>query len=153
MKTLTGTFVNGLLYHLGDEGRKRLLIEATTENILIDGDDDDDVIEEFQQQSDDDENDDDIDVFLTNDDGVLTPSGKYTKDILPVIGATTASSLLDLPETPEAAKASPKSLRPGVVHRLDKGTSGVLIAAKHNDAVAKLSNLFAKRDITKIYLA
>ena len=46
---------------------------------------------------------------------------------------------VDLPETPEAAKASPASLRPGVVHRLDKGTSGVLLAGKHPQAVAKVS--------------
>ena len=145
--------MNGLLYHLGEEGRNKLLTEATAENILIDEEDYDDTIEELQQQDDESYDDQDDDVFLTDDDGVLTPSGKYTKDILPVAGSTSSSSLLDLPETPEAAKASPKSLRPGVVHRLDKGTSGVLIAAKHNEAVAKLSNLFAKRDITKIYLA
>jgi 23S rRNA pseudouridine1911/1915/1917 synthase len=36
---------------------------------------------------------------------------------------------------------------------LDKGTSGVLIAAKHNEAVAKLSLLFAARKVKKIYLA
>lgn len=60
---------------------------------------------------------------------------------------------LDLPETPEAAKASPVSLRPGIVHRLDKGTSGVLLAGKHIEAVAKLSALFAKRNIKKVYTA
>ncbi len=60
---------------------------------------------------------------------------------------------LDLPETPEAAKASPVSLRPGIVHRLDKGTSGVLLAGKHPEAVAKLSALFSKREIKKIYMA
>ena len=50
-------------------------------------------------------------------------------------------------------KDSPQSLRPGIVHRLDKGTSGVLLAGKHPDAVAKLSALFASRKITKVYLA
>lgn len=59
----------------------------------------------------------------------------------------------DLPETPEAAQASPQYLRPGIVHRLDKGTSGVLLAAKHPEAVTKLCALFAKRDIRKVYLA
>ena len=59
----------------------------------------------------------------------------------------------DLPETPEAAKASPQYLRPGIVHRLDKGTSGVLLAAKHPEAVTKLCALFAQRNIRKIYLA
>jgi 23S rRNA pseudouridine1911/1915/1917 synthase len=61
--------------------------------------------------------------------------------------------LIDLPETPEAASATPMSLRPGIVHRLDKVTSGVLIAAKSTDAVAKLSALFAQRKIRKVYLA
>jgi 23S rRNA pseudouridine1911/1915/1917 synthase len=119
--------------------------------VTVASDDDTEVLDELEEGADNDENDDDDDdddIFLTNDDGVLTASGKYTKDIV-----AAASSSLDLPETPEAAKASPKTLRPGVVHRLDKGTSGVLIAAKHNEAVAKLSNLFARRDITKIYLA
>lgn len=59
----------------------------------------------------------------------------------------------DLPETPEAAKASPQYLRPGIVHRLDKGTSGVLLAAKHPEAVTKLCALFAQRNIRKTYLA
>jgi len=63
------------------------------------------------------------------------------------------SSAADLPETPEAAVASHTSLRPGVVHRLDKGTSGVLIAGKHPEAVAKLSALFAARKVSKVYLA
>jgi len=60
---------------------------------------------------------------------------------------------IDLPETPEAANASPSSLRPGVVHRLDKGTTGVLLAGKHPQAVAKLMALFAKRKVRKVYLA
>jgi 23S rRNA pseudouridine1911/1915/1917 synthase len=45
------------------------------------------------------------------------------------------------------------SLRPGIVHRLDKGTSGVLLAGKHSEAVAKLSKIFALRNIKKTYLA
>ena len=59
---------------------------------------------------------------------------------------------IDLPETPEAAAAAARSLRPGVVHRLDKGTSGVLIAGKHPEAVSRLSQLFAAREIRKVYL-
>jgi 23S rRNA pseudouridine1911/1915/1917 synthase len=44
-------------------------------------------------------------------------------------------------------------LRPGIVHRLDKDTSGVLIAAKTRQAHAALIDLFAKRAIQKTYLA
>lgn len=43
--------------------------------------------------------------------------------------------------------------RPGVVHRLDKGTSGVLLAAKTARAHAALSSAFAERRVNKTYLA
>ncbi|CAM9485031.1 unnamed protein product [Pylaiella littoralis] len=45
------------------------------------------------------------------------------------------------------------SLRPGIVHRLDKGTTGVLLAAKNPTMQAKLAELFAQRRISKTYLA
>lgn len=45
------------------------------------------------------------------------------------------------------------SLRPGIVHRLDKDTSGVLLAAKTTQAHAKLVELFSERRIQKYYLA
>ncbi len=43
--------------------------------------------------------------------------------------------------------------RPGIVHRLDKETSGCLVAAKNDVAHQSLSKQFAGREITKIYLA
>lgn len=43
--------------------------------------------------------------------------------------------------------------RPGVVHRLDKDTSGVLIFAKTNEAYRWLVKQFKSRNIRKIYLA
>jgi 23S rRNA pseudouridine1911/1915/1917 synthase len=44
-------------------------------------------------------------------------------------------------------------IRPGIVHRLDKDTSGLMIIAKHGEAKEKLSALFEKRLIEKAYLA
>jgi 23S rRNA pseudouridine1911/1915/1917 synthase len=44
-------------------------------------------------------------------------------------------------------------LRPGVVHRLDKETSGCLVVAKHDVAHLRLSNQFAGRKVQKFYLA
>ena len=44
-------------------------------------------------------------------------------------------------------------LRPGIVHRLDKNTSGVLIIAKNNPTFFYLKNLFKQRQIHKIYFA
>lgn len=43
--------------------------------------------------------------------------------------------------------------RPGIVHRLDKDTSGLLIVAKHNESHLALSAMFKNRDVYKEYLA
>ncbi len=43
--------------------------------------------------------------------------------------------------------------RPGIVHRLDKDTSGVMVAAKSDAAHAGLSALFAAHDIERAYIA
>ncbi|OAI56606.1 RNA pseudouridine synthase [Verrucomicrobiaceae bacterium SCGC AG-212-N21] len=44
-------------------------------------------------------------------------------------------------------------LRPGIVHRLDKETSGCMVVAKHDLAHTRLSEAFSTRDLTKLYLA
>lgn len=44
-------------------------------------------------------------------------------------------------------------LRPGIVHRLDRGTSGILVVAKNDAAHSALSEQFAARTIEKEYLA
>jgi 23S rRNA pseudouridine1911/1915/1917 synthase len=41
--------------------------------------------------------------------------------------------------------------RPGIVHRLDKGTSGLLVVAKSDRAHTSLSEQFKSRTVTKIY--
>lgn len=43
--------------------------------------------------------------------------------------------------------------RPGIVHRLDKETSGLIVAAKNDIAHRGLANLFEKRDLKRIYCA
>jgi len=44
-------------------------------------------------------------------------------------------------------------LRPGIVHRLDKGTSGVMVVAKHDAAHEALARQFHDREVEKGYLA
>jgi 23S rRNA pseudouridine1911/1915/1917 synthase len=44
-------------------------------------------------------------------------------------------------------------LRPGIVHRLDKETSGLIVVAKNDDAHRKLSAQFAAREVKKKYMA
>jgi 23S rRNA pseudouridine1911/1915/1917 synthase len=43
-------------------------------------------------------------------------------------------------------------LRPGIVHRLDRFTSGVLLVAKTDAAHQKLSSQFSSREVRKVYL-
>jgi len=44
-------------------------------------------------------------------------------------------------------------LRPGIVHRLDKETSGVMVVAKNDEAYHQLTRQFKNRTINKVYLA
>jgi 23S rRNA pseudouridine1911/1915/1917 synthase len=43
--------------------------------------------------------------------------------------------------------------RPGIVHRLDRGTSGLMIVAKHDAAHEELSRQFREREVDKSYIA
>ena len=43
--------------------------------------------------------------------------------------------------------------RPGIVHRLDKNTSGLMVVALHEAARLKLADSFARREVEKDYLA
>jgi 23S rRNA pseudouridine1911/1915/1917 synthase len=45
------------------------------------------------------------------------------------------------------------ALRPGIVHRLDKETSGVILVAKNDAAHAKLGESFRQREVKKTYIA
>jgi len=44
-------------------------------------------------------------------------------------------------------------LRPGIVHRIDKDTSGLIVVAKNNDSHEKLSEQFNKHTIKRVYQA
>jgi 23S rRNA pseudouridine1911/1915/1917 synthase len=44
-------------------------------------------------------------------------------------------------------------LRPGIVHRLDKGTSGIMVVAKNDLAHEALVQQFKRREVHKIYIA
>ena len=44
-------------------------------------------------------------------------------------------------------------IRPGIVHRIDKDTSGVLVVAKNNSAHSQLSERLKEHDIQRVYIA
>src|SRR5215469_3627639 len=45
------------------------------------------------------------------------------------------------------------ALRPGIVHRLDKDTSGLIVVAKNDEAHRRLASQFARREVRKTYIA
>jgi 23S rRNA pseudouridine1911/1915/1917 synthase len=50
-------------------------------------------------------------------------------------------------------KSSDSKLRPGIVHRLDKDTSGIMLIARNQKTFTALKKMFQKRKIEKQYLA
>jgi len=54
---------------------------------------------------------------------------------------------------PEIDKVGEDPLRPGVVHRIDKDTSGLVLITKNEKAFKDFKNKFKKRQINKFYLA
>jgi len=53
----------------------------------------------------------------------------------------------------DAEKLDTAELRPGIVHRLDKNTSGLIIVAKNATALHRLAKQFAERQVEKKYQA
>jgi 23S rRNA pseudouridine1911/1915/1917 synthase len=68
-------------------------------------------------------------------------------------GATHGTLVNALLGRGQALSQGGDALRPGIVHRLDKDTSGIILVAKNDAAHAKLSEAFRQRQIKKIYLA
>ena len=64
----------------------------------------------------------------------------------------TLTNLL-LKQFPEIKNIGEDPLRPGIVHRLDKDTSGLLIVARNNPAFNFIKRQFQERTIEKKYLA
>jgi 23S rRNA pseudouridine1911/1915/1917 synthase len=61
------------------------------------------------------------------------------------------STLVD--ELGEILGGGPDPERPGIVHRLDKGTSGLLVVARDEQTHAALQEQVRRRDVERVYLA
>jgi 23S rRNA pseudouridine1911/1915/1917 synthase len=46
-----------------------------------------------------------------------------------------------------------EEVRPGIVHRLDRDTSGLMVVAKHEDALVRLQAMVKRREVKRWYLA
>ncbi len=54
---------------------------------------------------------------------------------------------------PDISSVGDDPMRPGIVHRLDKDTSGIMIIAKNTSSFSELKKLFSQRTIQKSYIA
>jgi 23S rRNA pseudouridine1911/1915/1917 synthase len=71
----------------------------------------------------------------------------------PAAGNYTGTMINALLHHFEGLKDFSDKLRPGLVHRLDKDTSGLLVVAKTEPALAKLQTALKNREIERIYTA
>lgn len=95
-----------------------------------------------------------LDIIFEDDDLLILnkPQGWIVHPVASHPGETLVNYLLHyLNRSREFHETSP--LRPGIVHRLDRGTSGVLLVAKNRPALEAMSLLFKDRKITKEYEA
>ncbi len=85
---------------------------------------------------------------------VNKPPGMVTHPAPGVWTGTLVNALMGRVSLPEQDGAlGPDGYRPGIVHRLDKDTSGVIVVAKTVAAHARLAAAFKDRDTRKTYLA
>ena len=92
-------------------------------------------------------------IYQDNDIVVVNkPAGISVHKGIAEKGETLADWLIE--KFPEMKKVGDEpELRPGIVHRLDKETSGVLVVARNQKSFEFLKNQFQKREVVKKYLA
>lgn len=89
--------------------------------------------------------DDDI-IVINKPPGVATHGGK-------TVSRPTVADFL-LAQFPEIVSVGDDQInRPGIVHRLDKDTSGVMVAARNKQAFEALKELFKNHKVEKVYWA
>jgi 23S rRNA pseudouridine1911/1915/1917 synthase len=93
-----------------------------------------------------------LDILFEDDDLVVVnkPAGMVTH---PAYGNYTGTLVNALLYHCGTLGSGADPVRPGIVHRLDKGTSGVMVAAKNERAHAKLAEQFSARTIRREYQA
>ena len=93
-----------------------------------------------------------LDVLYEDDDvlAINKPTGMTVHAGAGAVSGTLVNALLG---RGQALSQSGGPLRPGIVHRLDKETSGVILVAKNDAAHARLGEAFRQRAIKKTYIA
>jgi len=102
-----------------------------------------------------------LDIIYEDDDilAVNKPAGMVVHPACGNYSGTLVNALLNYPgfltkfNEPRTTGDERQTMRPGIVHRLDKDTSGIMLVAKNGPALRKLSKQLKDRAITKKYLA
>ncbi|MDP6685899.1 MAG: RluA family pseudouridine synthase [Candidatus Omnitrophota bacterium] len=104
-----------------------------------------------------------LDIIYEDDDIIIVnkPSNMVVHPACGNYSGTLVNALLNYPgfltkfnePRKKATNEDQRVLRPGIVHRLDKDTSGVIVVAKNGPALRKLSRQFKERTVTKKYIA
>jgi len=91
--------------------------------------------------------------ILYEDDDVIVIDKPQGMVVHPGAGNWTGTLAHGLLYHVDSLEHEPGSLRPGIVHRLDKDTSGIIIAAKTAESQEYLAAQFRERTLSKTYLA
>lgn len=95
----------------------------------------------------------DIEIIYESNDIIVVnkPSGLLTHPTPKSNESTLSDQLIE--KYPEIEEVGESKDRPGIVHRLDRGTSGLLVVARNQNAFKTLKELFQERRIEKKYYA
>jgi 23S rRNA pseudouridine1911/1915/1917 synthase len=97
-----------------------------------------------------------VQIIYENKDIIVVnkPAGLMVHGVAGKVSVEPALTDILLKKYPEIRKVGDDpTLRPGIVHRLDKDTSGVMIIARNQSSFEYLKSLFKGRDIKKTYFA
>lgn len=90
-------------------------------------------------------------IIFENDDFILI-NKKYDMVVHPAYGNYTGTLVNALIYYTQNLSSINGKIRPGIIHRLDKDTSGLIMVAKNNNSHAKLATMFVDKTVHKTYL-
>ncbi|MBO6795359.1 MAG: RluA family pseudouridine synthase [Balneolaceae bacterium] len=91
--------------------------------------------------------------IVHEDDDLIIVNKAAGMVVHPAYGNWTGTLVNGLMHHVDELGTADNDLRPGIVHRLDKDTSGLLVVAKNDETLAKLSAKFAEKDVERTYWA
>ncbi|MEO1021955.1 MAG: RluA family pseudouridine synthase [Bacteroidota bacterium] len=91
--------------------------------------------------------------ILFEDDDLIVVNKEAGMVVHPAFGNWSGTLVNGLMHHTEQLAERDDEVRPGIVHRLDKDTSGILVVAKHDRALADLSSKFARKEVERTYWA